>query len=129
MRAGSRARAPRRSWTDHRCVHRRVPGTRTRVRGARGSGRVRADRCAEDESCSVSTPPGGRGASPCAGPYAQGYPAGSPRESRWTDGGRAMAHGDVETVSKNGQWVNRVEGEAELSQGYASREEAVEEGA
>jgi len=40
-----------------------------------------------------------------------------------------MARGDVETVSKNGQWVNRVEGEAELSQGYASKEEAVEEGA
>ncbi|HTN54684.1 MAG TPA: DUF2188 domain-containing protein [Microbacterium sp.] len=40
-----------------------------------------------------------------------------------------MARGDVETVSKNGQWVNRVEGEAELSQGYASKEEAIEEGA
>lgn len=40
-----------------------------------------------------------------------------------------MARGDVETISKNGQWVNRVEGEAELSQGYASKEEAIEEGA
>ena len=40
-----------------------------------------------------------------------------------------MARGDVETISKNGQWVNRVEGEEELSQGYASKEEAVEEGA
>ena len=39
-----------------------------------------------------------------------------------------MAHGDVETVSKRGQWVNRVEGEEELSQGFASREEAIEEG-
>ncbi|MDT0157869.1 DUF2188 domain-containing protein [Microbacterium sp. ARD32] len=39
-----------------------------------------------------------------------------------------MALGDVETLSKNGQWVNRVEGEDELSQGYASKEEAVEEG-
>lgn len=40
-----------------------------------------------------------------------------------------MARGDVETISKNGQWVNRVEGEEELSQGYASKEEALEEGA
>ncbi|WP_336644672.1 DUF2188 domain-containing protein [Microbacterium sp. USHLN186] len=39
-----------------------------------------------------------------------------------------MAHGDIETLSKNGQWVNRVEGEEQLSQGYASKEEAVEEG-
>ncbi|MEV7632714.1 DUF2188 domain-containing protein [Microbacterium sp. NPDC089318] len=39
-----------------------------------------------------------------------------------------MARGDVETLSKNGQWVNRVEGEEELSQGYASKEEAIEEG-
>src|SRR5690606_1394760 len=129
MRAGSRGLVSPRSRTDRRCVHRRVSGTRTRVRGARGSSRVRADRCVEDESCSVSTPPAGRGASPCARSRARGYPAGSPRESRWTDGGCAMARGDVETVSKNGQWVNRVEGEAELSQGYASKEEAVEEGA
>lgn len=40
-----------------------------------------------------------------------------------------MARGDVETISKNGQWVNRVEGEEEFSQGYASKEEAIEEGA
>lgn len=40
-----------------------------------------------------------------------------------------MARGDVETISKNGQWVNRVDGEAEFSQGYASKEEAIEEGA
>jgi hypothetical protein len=39
-----------------------------------------------------------------------------------------MARGDVETLSKHGQWVNRVEGEEELSQGYASKEEAIEEG-
>ncbi|MGB3373724.1 MAG: DUF2188 domain-containing protein [Microbacterium sp.] len=39
-----------------------------------------------------------------------------------------MARGDVETISKDGQWVNRVEGEEELSQGYASKEEAIEEG-
>ena len=39
-----------------------------------------------------------------------------------------MARGDVETMSKHGQWVNRVEGEEELSQGYASKDEAIEEG-
>ncbi|MDQ0614723.1 hypothetical protein QF046_002364 [Microbacterium sp. W4I4] len=39
-----------------------------------------------------------------------------------------MTRGDVETLSKHGQWVNRVEGEEELSQGYASKEEAIEEG-
>lgn len=37
-------------------------------------------------------------------------------------------HGDIVTMSKRGQWVNRVEGEEELSQGYATREEAVEAG-
>ncbi len=36
--------------------------------------------------------------------------------------------GDVVTLSKRGQWVNRVEGEEELSQSYASKEEAVEAG-
>jgi len=37
-------------------------------------------------------------------------------------------HGDVVTMSKRGQWVNRVEGEEELSQGYATKEEAVDAG-
>ncbi len=39
-----------------------------------------------------------------------------------------MADGDVETVSKRGQWVNRVAGERELSESYSSREEAVAAG-
>ena len=39
-----------------------------------------------------------------------------------------MADGDVETVSKRGQWVNRVVGEPELSESYTSRDEAVEAG-
>lgn len=41
-----------------------------------------------------------------------------------------MSHqpGDVVTMSKRGQWVNRVEGEEELSQGYATKEEAIEAG-
>ncbi|WP_309127068.1 DUF2188 domain-containing protein [Microbacterium sp.] len=37
-------------------------------------------------------------------------------------------HGDVVTMSKRGQWVNRVEGEEELSQGYATKEEAIDAG-
>ncbi|MFD5214196.1 DUF2188 domain-containing protein [Microbacterium sp. NPDC058345] len=37
-------------------------------------------------------------------------------------------HGDVVTMSKRGQWVNRVHGEEELSQGYATKEEAIEAG-
>lgn len=36
--------------------------------------------------------------------------------------------GDVVTISKRGQWVNRVEGDEELSQGYATKEEAIEAG-
>ncbi|MDQ0895016.1 DUF2188 domain-containing protein [Agromyces ramosus] len=39
-----------------------------------------------------------------------------------------MAEGDVETRSNRGQWENRVEGEPERSQSYASRDEAIEEG-
>ena len=39
-----------------------------------------------------------------------------------------MARGDFETLSKHGQRVNRVEGEEELSQGYASKDEAIQEG-
>ena len=39
-----------------------------------------------------------------------------------------MADGDVETRSNRGQWENSVEGRPELSQSYASREEAVDAG-
>lgn len=39
-----------------------------------------------------------------------------------------MADGDVETRSNRGQWENVVEGKPELSQSYASREEAVDAG-
>jgi hypothetical protein len=39
-----------------------------------------------------------------------------------------MADGDVETVDKNGQWVNRVAGEPERSESYSSKSEAIEEG-
>lgn len=39
-----------------------------------------------------------------------------------------MADGDVETVDKRGQWVNRVVGTAELSSSYSSKEEAVRAG-
>ncbi|GAA1823283.1 DUF2188 domain-containing protein [Agromyces salentinus] len=39
-----------------------------------------------------------------------------------------MAEGDVETHSNRGQWENRVEGHPELSQSYASRDEAIEAG-
>jgi hypothetical protein len=39
-----------------------------------------------------------------------------------------MADGDVETIDKRGQWVNRVIGEPERSESYSSREEAVEAG-
>jgi hypothetical protein len=34
----------------------------------------------------------------------------------------------VITKSKNGQWVNEVEGAPELSRSYTSRDEAIEEG-
>lgn len=40
-----------------------------------------------------------------------------------------MADGDVITRSKNGQWVNHVEGEPENSLSFSSREEAVVAGA
>jgi hypothetical protein len=39
-----------------------------------------------------------------------------------------MDDGDVITISKRGQWVNRVVGGAELSQSFRSREEAEEAG-
>jgi len=39
-----------------------------------------------------------------------------------------MADGDVETLSKRGQWVNRVIGESELSQSFRSRDEAITAG-
>ena len=39
-----------------------------------------------------------------------------------------MADGDVETVSKRGQWVNRVAGEPELSQSFRTKEEAIDAG-
>lgn len=35
---------------------------------------------------------------------------------------------DVETVSKRGQWVNRVIGAEELSESFRSKEEAIEAG-
>lgn len=39
-----------------------------------------------------------------------------------------MAEGDVETVDKQGQWVNRVIGSNELSTSYSSKEEAIQAG-
>jgi hypothetical protein len=39
-----------------------------------------------------------------------------------------MPDGDVETIDKQGQWVNRVIGEPELSESYSSKEEAVKAG-
>ena len=39
-----------------------------------------------------------------------------------------MAQGDVETIDKRGQWVNRVVGDSELSASYSSKTEAVEAG-
>ena len=39
-----------------------------------------------------------------------------------------MDGGKVVTRSKNGQWLNEVEGAPELSRSYSSRDEAVEEG-
>ena len=39
-----------------------------------------------------------------------------------------MNEGDVITMSKRGQWVNRVVGGEELSESFRSREEAVEAG-
>lgn len=40
-----------------------------------------------------------------------------------------MADGDVTTRSKNGQWVNHVEGEPSNSKSFSSRAEAVMAGA
>lgn len=39
-----------------------------------------------------------------------------------------MPDGDVETIDKGGQWVNRVIGEPELSESFSSMEEAIESG-
>lgn len=39
-----------------------------------------------------------------------------------------MAKGDVETMDKRGQWVNRVVGEPERSESFASKDEAVAAG-
>jgi hypothetical protein len=39
-----------------------------------------------------------------------------------------MDEGDVITMSKRGQWVNRVVGGEELSQSFRSRDEAVDAG-
>lgn len=39
-----------------------------------------------------------------------------------------MNDGDVVTMSKRGQWVNRVIGGEELSESFRSREEAVDAG-
>ena len=39
-----------------------------------------------------------------------------------------MADGDVETIDKQGQWVNRVIGEPERSESFSSKEEAIEAG-
>ncbi|WP_159606055.1 DUF2188 domain-containing protein [Agromyces humi] len=39
-----------------------------------------------------------------------------------------MDDGDVITMSKRGQWVNRVVGGEELSQSFRSRDEAVDAG-
>lgn len=39
-----------------------------------------------------------------------------------------MSQNDVTTRSNRGQWENAVEGRPELSAGFSSREEAVEQG-
>ena len=39
-----------------------------------------------------------------------------------------MAEGDVETIDKRGQWVNRVVGDPDLSASFSSKTEAVEAG-
>lgn len=39
-----------------------------------------------------------------------------------------MATGDVTTRSKNGQWVNEIEGSREQSRSFSSREEAIAAG-
>lgn len=40
-----------------------------------------------------------------------------------------MTDGDVTTRSKNGQWINHIEGEPQNSRSFSSREEAVIAGA
>jgi hypothetical protein len=42
--------------------------------------------------------------------------------------GSRMDEGDVITMSKRGQWVNRMVGGEELSQSFRSRDEAVDAG-
>ena len=39
-----------------------------------------------------------------------------------------LRDGDIETIDNRGQWMNRVFGKPELSESFASREEAVEAG-
>ena len=39
-----------------------------------------------------------------------------------------MPDGDVETMDKGGQWVNRVIGGPELSESFSSRDEAIAAG-
>lgn len=39
-----------------------------------------------------------------------------------------LRDGDIETLDKRGQWVNRVIGHEEISESFSSREEAIEEG-
>lgn len=39
-----------------------------------------------------------------------------------------MSAGDVHTLSKRGQWINRVVGEGEMSRSFSSKQEAVDEG-
>ena len=39
-----------------------------------------------------------------------------------------MAHGDVETMDKWGQWVNRVVGDEERSQSFSGKQEAIDAG-
>ena len=39
-----------------------------------------------------------------------------------------MADGDVETIDKGGQWVNRVEGAPDLSESFSSKIEAIDAG-
>lgn len=39
-----------------------------------------------------------------------------------------MAQGDVETIDKRGQWVNRVTGDPERSQSFSDKQEAIDAG-
>lgn len=45
-----------------------------------------------------------------------------------TDSTEALHDGDVETLSKRGQWVNRVIGDEERSESFGSKQEAVDAG-